>query len=142
MLKQMAVAVLLSVPVFAQAHTPVVLFEQLDNMRKRECRVQVPENFGCAILFDLDFPSSGNIIASVVGGFVHQLSLILDGTMYTVLYDPPLNRGDRFSGLGRNARIPARVEGDQLIIQWRDGTQAKGRIIHREQINPNRPQPA
>jgi translation initiation factor IF-1 len=102
----------------------------------------VPENFGCAILFDLDFPSSGNLIASVVGGFVHQLSLILDGTMYTVLYDPPLNRDDRFSGLGRNVRIPARVEGDELIIQWRDGTQTRGRITHRKQINPNRPQPA
>jgi len=77
MLKQMAVAVLLIVPVFAQASPPVVHFEQLRNMPKTKCRVQVPENFGCAILFDLDFPSSGNLIASVVGGFVHQLSLIL-----------------------------------------------------------------
>ncbi len=141
MLKQMAIAGLLSVPVFAQTHTPVVHLEQLDEIRKIKCKGQVPENFGCAILFDLDFPSSGNMIASVVGGFVRQLSLILDSTMYTVVYDPPLKRDDKFSDLRRNVRIPARVDGNDLIVQWPGGTQAKGRIIRRERINPNRPQP-
>jgi hypothetical protein len=27
-------------------------------------------------------------------------------------------------------------------VQWPDGTQAKGRIVRREKIDPNRPQPA
>jgi len=62
--------------------------------------VQSPSsrNFGCAILFDVDFPASGNLIAIVVGGFVRQLSLILDSTMYAVVYDPLLKRDDKFSG--------------------------------------------
>lgn len=142
MLKQMLIAALLNVPVFAQTHTPVVHFEQLDEIRKIKCKDRVPENFGCAILFDVDFPSSGNMIASVVGGFVHQLSLILDSTMYTVMYDPPLKRDDKFSGLRRNVRVPARVDGDDLIVQWPDGTQAKARIVRREKIDPNRPRTA
>ncbi len=142
MLKQMAIAVFLSIAVFAQTHTPVVHFEQLDEIRTIKCKGQVPETFGCAILYDVDFPSSGNMIAGVVGGVVHQLSLILDSTMFTVVYDPPLKRDDKFSGLTRNVRVPARVDGDDLIVQWPDGTQAKGRIVRREKLNPNRPQPA
>ncbi len=43
MLKQMAIAALLSVPVFAQTHPPVVHFEQSDEIRKIKCKVQVPE---------------------------------------------------------------------------------------------------
>jgi hypothetical protein len=141
MLKQMAIAALLSLPAFAQTRTPVVRVEQLDEIRKIKCKDRVPENFGCAILFDVDFPSSGNMIASVVGGFVHQLSLILDHTMYSALYDPPLKRDDKFSGLRRNVRVPARVDGDDLIVQWPDGAQAKGRIIRLEKIDAKRPQP-
>jgi hypothetical protein len=118
MLKQMAIAVLLSVPVLAQTHVPVVHVEQLDEIRKIKCKHRVPEDFGCAIVFDVDFPSSGNMIATVVGGFVHQLSIILDRTLYTVVYDPPLKRDDKFSGLRRNVRVPARVDGDDLIVQW------------------------
>jgi hypothetical protein len=142
MLKQMAIAGLLSVPAFAQTHPPVPQFEQLDEIRRIPCNVQVSENFHCAILFDLDLPPSGNMIASVVGGFIHQLSLILDGTLYTVVYDLPLKRDDKFSALRKNVHIPARVDGDDLIVQWPDGTQAKGKILRREKIDPNRPQPA
>jgi hypothetical protein len=87
MLKQMAIAAVLSVAVFAQTHTPAAHHEQSDEIRKTKCQGQVPGNFGCAILFDVDFPSSGNKIAGVVGGFVHQISLILDSTMYAVMYD-------------------------------------------------------
>jgi hypothetical protein len=118
-----------------------VHFEQLDEVKKIKCQIQVPEGFGCAILFDLDFPSD-NMIASVVGGLIRQLSLILDGTLYTVVYDPPLKRDNKFFGLRRNVRIPARVDGDNLIVRWPDGTEARGRIIRREKIDPNRPQPA
>ena len=127
---------------FAETHTPAVHDEQSDEIRKTKCKDPVPGNFGCAILFDVDFPSSRNTIASVVGGFVHQISLILRSTMYTVMYNPPLKRDDTFSGLRRNVRVPARVDGDDLIVQWPGGTQTKERIIRREKIDPELPQAA
>ncbi len=142
MLKYLLIAALLSAPASPQTRTPVLPSEQLDEIRKVTCKGQVPEKFHCAILFDLDFPASGNMIASVVGGFIRQLSLILDGTMYTVAYDPPLKRDDKFLDLRRNVHIPAQVDGEDLIVQWPDGTQAKGRKVRREKIYPNRPQPA
>jgi hypothetical protein len=142
MLKQMAIAAVLSIAVFAQTHTPAVHYEQSDEIRESKCKDPVPGNFGCAILFDVDFPSSGNMIAGAVGGFVHQISLILHSTMYTVMYNPPLKRDDTFSGLRRNIRVPARFDGDDLIVQWPDGTQTKGRIIRREKIDPELAQAA
>jgi hypothetical protein len=139
MLKPIAIAALLTVPALAQTRTPVIPLEHLDEIRTIKCQVQLPDNFGCAILFEVGFPSSGNMIVSMVGGFVDQISLILDSTLYTVAYDPPLERDDKFR---RRARVPARVDGDDLIIQWPDGTQARGKIVRREKINPNRPQHA
>jgi hypothetical protein len=91
-----AIAAVLSVAVFAPTHTPAVRYEQSEEIRESKCKDPVPGNFGCAILFDVDFPSSGNMIAGVVGGFVHQISLILHSTMYTVMYNPPLKRDDTF----------------------------------------------
>src|SRR6202035_1960726 len=45
-----------------------------------------------------------------------------------------------FSGPRRNVRVPARVDGDALIVQWPDGTQTKGRIIRRKKnLIPNCP---
>ena len=72
-------------------------------------------------------PSDTNL--SVVGGVVHQISVILNGTMYTVVYDPPLKREDKFFNLRRYSRIPARFDGDHLTMQWPDKTKAKGRIV-------------
>jgi hypothetical protein len=135
MLKQFAIAVLLSGSAFAQSRAPAPPSTQLDEIRKTECKV--PLGFGCAILFDVGF-GSDNIIASVVGGVVREISVILDGRLYTVVYDPPLKRDDR---LRRKSHIPARVDGDYLIVRWPDGTETKGRIIRREQIDPNRPEP-
>jgi len=68
--------------------------------------------------------------------------VILNSTLYTVNYDPPLQRDDKFSKIGRKTRIPARVDGNTFIIRWRDGTETKGKIISRKRINPDRPQPA
>ena len=99
-------------------------------------------SIGCGILFDLDLPESGNMNLSVLGGVVHQISVILNGTMYTVVYDPPLKRDDKFSSLRRYGRIPARIDGDHLTIKWPDKTRAKGRIVRREKIEPERPWPA
>ena len=141
MLRQFALAVLLSGPALAQTHAPVEPhLQQLDEIRERLC--EVPEGFGCGILFDLDLPESGNMNLSVVGGVVHQISVILNGTMYTVVYDPPLERDDKFSSLRRYSRIPARIDGDHLTIQWPDKIKATGRIVRREKIEPDRPRPA
>ena len=60
---------------------------------------------------------------------IREVSLILDGTLYTAVYDPPLKREDRFSGLGRNMGIPARVDGDTLFVKWPDGKEEKGMIL-------------
>jgi|SRR5215468_1387124 len=144
MLRQLALAVLLSGSALAQTDAPVRLplqqVEQLDEIRGRRC--EVPEGFGCGILFDLDVPESGNMNLSVVGGVVHQISVILNGTMYSVVYDPPLKRDDKFSSLRRYVHVPARIDGDHLTIKWPDETKAKGRIVRHEKIQPERPWPA
>jgi len=62
--------------------------------------------------------------------------------MYTVVYDPPLKRDDKFSSLRKYVRIPALIDGDHLTIRWPDKTKAKGRIVRREKIEPERPWPA
>jgi hypothetical protein len=103
MLKQMAIAAPSRVAVFAQTPTPAVHYEQLDEIRKSKCKDPVPGNFGCAILFDVDFPSSGQ---------------------------------------RRNVRLPAPGDGEDLPVQWPDGTQTKGRIIRREKIDPELAQAA
>jgi hypothetical protein len=116
--------------------------EQLDEIRTVKCTAELPDGFGCGILFDLDLPNSNNMIRSVVGGTIEHLSVILDNTLYTVSYDPPLRRDDKFFKIGKKSRVPARVDGDRFIIHWPDGTEVKGKIIRREKINPDRPQPA
>src|SRR6476646_3356740 len=98
MLRQFALAVLLCGSALAQTHVPGEPYrQQLDEIRGRKC--EVPEGFGCGILFDLDLPESGDMNLSVVGGVVHQISVILNGTMCTVVYDPPIKRDDKFSSL-------------------------------------------
>jgi hypothetical protein len=127
--RQFALAALLSGSALAQTHAPVrprlQQLEQLDEIRGRQC--EVPEGFGCGILFDLDLPESGNMNLSVVG---------------TVVYDPPVEGDDKFSSLRRYGRIPARIDGNYLTIEWPDKTKAKGRIVRREKIEPERPWPA
>ena len=141
MLKLFALAILLSGSLFAQTRAPVELrSEQLDEIRGRTCKV--PEGFRSGILFDVDLPGSGDMIVSMVGGVVRQISLIIGGTLYTVVFDPPLKRDDKFSGLRRWVRVPARIDGDDLTVHWPDKTEAKGRIIRREKIQPELPQPA
>jgi hypothetical protein len=149
-------------------HTAFVLFvawagicrytveEHLDQVSKVKCTTQVPKNFVCAILFYVD-PAirEGIDVAGVIGAegksnfvnapvlpVIREVALILDGTLYTAVYDPPLPRDDKFFGLRRNVGIPARVDGDNLLVKWPDGKEATAKIIRREKINPNRPQPA
>jgi hypothetical protein len=154
MLKQTALLFLLLGMAFSQTSSVEV---HLDDIRGREvkCATEVPKDFSCAIFFGVDPPIHDGIdIASVVGGeggnlpqappapVIREVSLILDGTLYTAVYDPPLKRDDKFSGLKRNVGIPARVDGDALFVKWPDGKEVKAKIIRRERINPNQPQPA
>ena len=153
MLKQTALLFLLLGRVFSQTY-PVEV--QLDDIRGREvkCTTEVPKDFACAIFFGVDPPIRDGIdIASVVDGegnfpqtppapVIREVSLILDGTLYTAVYDPPLKRDETFSGLRRNVGIPARVDGDALFVKWPDGKEVKAKIIRREKINPNQSQPA
>ena len=153
MLKQTALLFLLLGRAFSQTYSVEV---HLDDIRGTEvkCTTEVPKNFACAIFFDVDPPIYDGIdIASVVGGegnspqtppapVIREVSLILDGTLYTAVYDPPLKRDDKFSALRRHVGIPARVDGDALFVKWPDGKEAKAKIIRREKINPNQPQPA
>ena len=151
MLKQTAPLLLLLGTAFSQTH-----LAQLDDMKGPEvkCATEVPENFSCAIFYSVDAPIHDGIdIASVVGGkcncpqtlpapVIREVSLILDGTLYTAVYDPPLKRDAKFSSLRKNVGIPARVDGDALFVKWPDGREVKAKIIRRERINPNAPQPA
>jgi hypothetical protein len=154
MQKQIALLLLLLGSAFSQNHTVEV---HLDDIKGPEvkCTTEVPTNFSCAIFFGVDPPIHDGIdIASIVGGqggnlpqappapVIREVSLILDGTVYTAVYDPPLKRDEKFSGLKRNVGIPARVDGDALFVKWPDGKEAKAKIIRRERINPNQPQPA
>ena len=153
MLKQTAPLLLLLGSAFSQTH-PIEV--HLDDIKSPEvkCTTEVPKDFACAIFFAVDPPIHDGIdIASVVGGecncpqtlpapVIREVSLILDGTLYTAVYDPPLNRDAKFSGLWRNVGIPARVDGDALFVKWPDGKESKAKIIRRERINPHQPQPA
>jgi hypothetical protein len=151
MLEQTALLFFLLGMAFSQTYSVEV---HLDDIRGGEvkCTAQVPTDFACAMFFDIDPPIHDGIdIASVVGGegnfppaavMIRQVSLILDSTLFTAVYDPPLKRDANFSGLRRGVGIPARVNGDALFVKWPDGKEAKAKIIRREKINPNKPQPA
>jgi hypothetical protein len=151
MLKHTAFALFLLGLAFAQEYRVEI---HLDEIRGVKCMGEVPKDFACAILFDVDRIRDGVDIASVVGGennfphtpppsgVIREVAVILDGTLYTAVYDPPLKRDDKLSGLSGNAGVPARVVGDDLFIKWPDGKEAKAKIVQREKINPNRPQPA
>jgi len=148
-----AFALFLLGPAFAQVDT---IEEHLEEVSKVKCRGEVPKAFACAILSDFDprIPDEGIEIVSVAGGeskFVHtpppsgvirEVALILDGTLYTAVYDPPLKRHDKSSGLRRNLGVPARVVGDDLFVRWPGGKEAKAKIIRREKVHPDRSQPA
>ncbi len=157
MLKHTALAFLLLDLALAQRKYPIEVHLDDDGLLPEstvKCIGEVPKDFACAIFFDVDPPLHNGIdIVSVIGGesnFPHtppppairEISLILNGTLYTAVYDPPLKRDEKISGLRRNVGIPARVDGDDLFVKWPDGKEVKAKIIRRDKINPNRPQPA
>lgn len=138
---RMLVLSMFSISALAQSHPPLAehATTQLDEVRKRPCDVQMPEGFTCAVLFNVGTASDDEMIASIVGENVSQISVYVGGTLYTVAYDPPLKRDDR---LRKWMHVPVRIVSNDLILQWPDQTRSKGKIIRREAVFPNRPQPA
>lgn len=149
MRKYGALALLSTGLAFGQAYQ---VQEHLDEVHTVRCRVQVPKGFLCAILFTVDPPLPNGIdVASVVPGDNHfapppavirEVSVILEGTLYTATFDPPVKRDGKFSSLRTKGGIPLRIDGETLIVQWPDGSDGKAKIIHRQRIKRNRPQPA
>ena len=157
MLKHTAFALFLLGLVLAQQEYSIEVHLDDDGLlpgAKVKCMGEVPQDFACAILFNVDPPLPAPIhITNVVGGegnfprtppppVILEVSLMLDGTLYTAVYDPPLRRDGTFPVLERGMGVPARVVGDGLFVRWPGGKEAKAKIIRREKINPNRPQPA
>jgi hypothetical protein len=157
MLKHTAFALFLLRLAFAQQEYSIEVHLDDDGLipgPKVKCMGEVPQDFACAIILNIDPPLPAPIhITSVVGGegnfprtppppVIVEVSLMLDGTVYTAVYDPPLKRDDTFSVLARGVGVPARVVGDGLFVRWPDGKETKAKIIRHEKINPNRPQPA
>jgi hypothetical protein len=125
-------------------------FHTAEDYRGGPCKVRcerqaVISGFSCGILVQLDPPMPEGI-ASIVGGdyeFIRGITLILDGTFYTAVFDPALKRDAAFPILQRgNGGIPARVAGDVLFIMWPVGREVRARIIRRERVHPYQPQPA
>lgn len=112
---------------------------------KVSCQMEaMPPGFTCAIVFNLDPPLPDGI-SSVVGGnhaVIRGVELIPNGTLYSAVFDPPVEQNDRFPGLSRHQRIPARVEGNDLFVRLSNGREAKAKIIRRESSHPYQPQPA
>ena len=141
MLKHIAVALLL-----AWQLEPLYTIEDYHGGPcKVSCqREAVPPGFTCAIVFNLD-PTLPDGISSIVGGnyaVIRGVALILNGTLYTAVFDPPFEQNDRFPSLSRDQRIPARVEGNDLFVKLPNGKEAEAKIIRRESLHPSQPQPA
>jgi len=141
---RVAILLLYGISALAQSRLPSAYrgAMQLDEIRKRFCEFDLPEGFGCGVLFDVGLPVSDGMIVSIVGEDVSRVSVYLDGALYTIACDPPLKRDDRFFHLRRGVHVPVRIEKNELILQWSDQTRSKGKIIRRESIFPNQPQPA
>jgi len=116
-----------------------------DNSSNLSCQGEaVSSGFTRAIVFNLDPPLPDGI-RSVVGGdyaVVRGVLLIVNGTLYTAVFDPPLEQRDGFATLSKDQRIPARVEGNYLLLRLPDGKEAKAKIIRHESLRPNQPQSA
>lgn len=154
MLRQTVLLFLLFGSAFSQTYPVEVHLDEIKGPAVK-CTTEVPKDFACPILFYVDPPIQDGIdIASVVGGeggnflqtrpapVIREVCLILDGTRYTAVYDPPLHPDVKFSGLRRSVGIPARVDGDALVVKWPDDKDVKAKIIRRERINPSQSQPA
>ncbi|PYV79509.1 MAG: hypothetical protein DMG93_20720 [Acidobacteria bacterium] len=104
MLKQTPLLILLTSLALAQAH-PVIHYEQLDEIRAIGCQGGLPEGYSCGILVDFDLPHS-SMIVSVVGGVMRQLSVAINGTIYTAVYEPLWSEMINFFTWGETLEFP------------------------------------
>ena len=104
MLKQTPLLILLTSLALAQAH-PVIHYEQLDEIRAIGCQGGLPEGDSCGILVDFDLPHS-SMIVSVVGGVMRQLSVAINGTIYTAVYEPLWSEMINFFTWGETLEFP------------------------------------
>lgn len=105
----------------------------------------VAAGFTCGIVVQLDPPLPEGI-ASIVGGsydVIRGITLIIHGTLYTAVFDPPLKGDNTFLTSQTGGRhIPVKVTGHELLIRGPDGKEAKAKVIRRKPVQPNPPRPA
>jgi hypothetical protein len=73
---------------------------------------------------------------------VRGVMLIVKGTLYTAVFDPPLEQSDGFATLSKDQRIPAKLEGNYLWPKLPNGKEAKAKIVRHESLRPDQPRPA
>lgn len=61
-----------------------------------------------------------------------QISVALEGQSYTAIY--PVNKHLRMADLIVGELIPARIEGNRLVIKTLDGKEMKAKIVRREPL--------
>lgn len=105
----------------------------------------VAAGFTCGIVVQLDPPLPEGI-ASIVGGsydVIRGITLIIHGTLYTAVFDPPLKGDNSFlMSPTWDKRIPVKVTGHELLIRGPGGKEAKAKVIRRKPMEPNPPRPA
>ena len=143
MLKHVALALFLGGQFVVAQYT----IEEHEIGRVNKARCKDAQGFTCAVLLEFDPPVPSDSTASISGpeyDLVRGITLILDGTLYRAVYDPPLKRENGFSVVRMecNPGILARIEGDYLLVRWPNGKEAKAKIVQREKIHSNRPQPS
>jgi len=60
------------------------------------------------------------------------ITLELDGTRYTAVY--PVNKHLKVTDFTPGELVPARIEGNKLVIKSLDGKELKAKISHREPL--------
>jgi hypothetical protein len=143
MLKHIALALLLGEQFVVAQYTRFYTIEEHEIGSVNKARCKDTQGFTCAVLFDFDPPFPDDP-TSTEYDLLRGITVILDGTLYRAVYDPPLKREDGFSVLRIecNPGVLARIEGDYLLVRWPNGKEAKAKLVQREKIHSNRPQPA
>jgi hypothetical protein len=113
----------------------------LPTVERVKCNDAIPKDFACAVVLDFDRAGTvmgrGNVYIPSASG-IRNMAIVLGDVAYTAVFEPPLASFDVRVGRG----VPARVDGGTLLIKLPDGKEATGKIVHREKIKSNRPEPA
>jgi len=62
-----------------------------------------------------------------------QITVALNGNSYSAIY--PVNKHLKMADLNAGDFIPARIEGNKLLIKTLDGKVMKAKIVHREPLS-------